>query len=111
MPDDYVSDPLGYLLKRRFGEAAYSVPTCGLEDDQALNEQQLYAARDAYRAELEALSECHDRRPSDAAVLIAPAHRPRKFGTASPPVAISGLIDLARTRTDLERGTLPKNLP
>ena len=53
MLPEYHSDPIAYLLRRKFGDAALSVPVSGLLEDEEKTQTQLYAEIQTYRTELQ----------------------------------------------------------
>jgi len=57
MLPEYPSDPIAYLVRRRFGDAALTGPVSGLLEDEEETQTQLYAAIETYRAELQVLEE------------------------------------------------------
>ena len=57
MLPEYPSDPIAYLVRRRFGDAELTGPVSGLLEDEEETQTQLYAAIETYRAELQVLEE------------------------------------------------------
>ena len=57
MLPEYPSDPIAYLLRRRFGDAELTGPVSGLLQDEEKTQTQLYAEIQTYRTELQGLEE------------------------------------------------------
>ncbi len=57
MLPEYPSDPISYLLRRKFGNAALSGPVSGLLEDEEKTQTQLYAEIQTYRTELQGFEE------------------------------------------------------
>ena len=57
MLPEYPSDPIGYLLRRKFGNAALSGPISGLLEDEEETQTQLYTEIQTYRTELQGFEE------------------------------------------------------
>jgi hypothetical protein len=57
MLPEYPSDPIGYLLRRKFGNAALSGPVSGLVEDEEETQTRLFQDLEAYRTELQGLEE------------------------------------------------------
>lgn len=57
MLPEYPSDPIAYLVRRKFGDGALSGPVSGLPKDEEETQTQLHAEIQAYRTELQGLEE------------------------------------------------------
>jgi len=57
MLPEYPSDPIAYLVRRKFGDAALTGPVSGIPEDEQETEARLAQEMEAYRAELQGLEE------------------------------------------------------
>ena len=57
MLPEYPSDPIAYLLRRKFGDAALSGPVSGLVEDEEETQTKLHAEIQTFRTELQGLEE------------------------------------------------------
>lgn len=57
MLPEYPSDPIAYLVRRKFGDAELAGPVSGLLEDEEETQTKLYAEIQTYRTELQGLEE------------------------------------------------------
>jgi hypothetical protein len=82
---EYHSDPIAYLLRRKFGEAAVTGPVSGVQEDDRETEAQISEELQAYRAQLQGLAEeqlfalAYQEREKEASELVDAQEQGRFF--------------------------------